>query len=587
MNIPGLLKNHRRTKRFISSSSKQPVSKFLSRAFIPLVIIVMSVLIILPVGALLFGSFWSSRPGTPGYLTLENYAKTFSDVRSLKLLTNSLFYSFGSALLATLLGIIIAFITSRTDTPLRGLFTYIPFLSLITPGIVNSIAWVYLLSPNTGLINVFFRTLLGLKSALFDIYSIWGMIWVAGLSLFPLAYVGVRAALVSLDSSLEEAGRISGGGIKYVIFRVTLPLVIPAILSVFLLTFIIAFEGFDTPAMIGIPGNIDVYMVDIARSIIYMVPPNHGLAASQSIIVVFITFILIYLYRRAIKRTEKFVVITGRGYSPKIMKLGRWKYLGLAFLLGYLVVDIILPYFTLLMASFHLFWDPGRLFKNLTLQNYIELTTYPSFLTGTFNSILISVVSATVTIGVALLITYLSLRTKMKWRGLLEGLGMLPRVFPGLVLGVGFLWVAVSLPTALYGTIFLLILAYIVKYIPHGVRFLSEPLLQIHRDLEDASRVSGASLLYTIRRIVVVIIRPALIGGWVYIALISFRELGAAVLLVSPGTPVISAELYRMWATGNVEHVVAASIVLIAVLWSIVIIGSVISKALLTIKPTT
>jgi len=584
---PGSSKNIERSKSFISSLALQPASKLLSRAFIPLVIMVMGILIISPVAALLFGSFWSSRPGTPGYLTIDNYVKTFTDVRSLSLLTNSLFYSFGSALLAISLGIIIAFITGRTDTPLRGFFTYIPFLSLITPGIVNSIAWIYLLSPNTGLINVFFKNYLGLKSAVFDIYTIWGMIWVTGLSLFPLAYVGVRAALSSLDSSLEEAGRISGGGIRHVIFRVTLPLILPAILSVFILSFIIAFEGFDTPAMIGIPGNVDVYMVDISRSILYMIPPNLGLAASQSIIVVIITFVLLYLYRRAIRRTEKFAVITGKGYSPKIMKLGRWRYIGLTFLIGYLLIDVILPYFTLLLASLQLFWHPSKLFNNLTLQNYIELSTYPSFLTGTINSILISSLSATVTLVVALLITYLSLRTKIKGKGLLEGLGMLPRIFPGLVLGVGFLWVAVSLPTAIYGTIWLLIVAYIVKYIPHGVRFLSEPLIQIHRDLEDASRISGASLLYTIRKIVVVLVRPALIGGWVYIALISFRELGAAVLLVSPGTPVMSSELYRMWATGNVEHVVAASIVLIAVLWSIVLVGSIISKAILTIKPTT
>lgn len=586
MTETGLSKNRERYTHLGTSSALQSFSRFLSRAFIPLVITVMGVLIILPVASLLFGSFWSSRPGAPGYLTLDNYVKTFTDVRSLRLLTNSLFYSFGSALLATSLGTIIAFITSRTDTPLRGFFTYIPFLSLITPGIVNSIAWVYLLSPNTGLINVFFRDYLGLQSAIFNIYTIGGMIWVMGLSLFPLAYVGVRAALVSLDSSLEEAGRISGGGIRHVIFRVTLPLVLPAILSVFLLTFIIAFESFDTPAVIGIPGNIDVYMVAIASSILYLIPPDLGLAASQSIIVVIITFLLIYLYRLAIRRAEKFAVITGRGYSPKIMKLARWRYVGLAFLLGYLFVDIILPYLTLLLASLHLFWDPGNLFNNLTLQNYLELTTYPSFLTGTFNSILISAVSATVTLAVALLITYSSLRTKMKGRGLLEGLGMLPRVFPGLVLGVGFLWVAVSLPTGIYGTVWVLILAYIVKYIPHGVRFLSEPLIQIHRDLEDASRISGASLLYTVRRIIVVLVRPALIGGWIYIAMISFRELGAAVLLVSPGTPVISAELYRMWATGNVEHVVAASIVLIVVLWSIVLVGSIVSKAMLTIKPT-
>jgi len=549
-------------------------------------ILVMGVLILLPVASLLFGSLWSSRPGAPGYLTFENYVRTFTDIRSLRLLSNSLFYSFGAALLATSLATAIAFITSRTDAPLRGFFTYIPFLSLITPGIINNIAWVYLLRPKTGLINIFVTEYLGLPTPLFNIYTIWGMIWVMGLSLTPLAYVGVRAALLALDPSLEEAGRISGGGIRSVIFRVTLPLVLPAILSIFLLTFIIAFEAFETPAIIGIPGNIDVYMGVIASSILYLNPPDHGLATSQSIIVFIITLLLVYLYRLATRRAEKFAVITGRGYAPKIMRLGKWRYAALAFLLAYLFTDILLPYFTLFMASLHTFWDPKNLFENLTVQNYLELTAYQSLIRALFNSIFISSVSATIALAAALLITYSSLRVRIKGGGLLEGLGMLPISFPGLVLGVGLLWAFISLPIGIYGTVFALILAYTIKYIPHGVRFLSEPLLQIHRELEDASRVSGASLLYTLRRIVAVLVRPALVGGWIYIAMISFRELGAAVLLVTPKTPVISAELYYIWSAGHVEHVIAASIVLIAVLWSIVIVGSAISKARLRFQPT-
>ena len=549
----------------------------LSRLFIIGVLIIMSILIALPIIALLFGSFWSSRPGAPGFLTFDNYIKTFTDIRSLNLLTNSLFYAFGAALLATSVATVIAFLTSRTDTPLARVFTFIPFLPLAIPGIANSIAWVYLLSPRTGLINLFFINTLGFSSAPFNIYSIWGMIWTSGLSLIPLAYVGIRAAMVSLNPALEDAGRISGAGIRQVISRITIPLVIPAMLSIFFLAFIIAFESFEVPAVIGIPGNVDVYMSAIAKSVLYRIPPNHGLATSQAIIMLIVTMLLVSLYRIATRRAEKFAVITGKGYSPRVMKLGKWRYVGVTILLTYLFVDIILPYSTLFISSLHSFWHPKTLFEDLSFQNYVELPAYSNLLRGFFNSIFVSSISAFIAVLAAVFFTYYSLRSKVKGRGLLEGMGMLPIAFPGLVLGVGLLWAFISLPIGIYGTLWVIILAYTIKYIPHGIRFESEPLLQIHPELEDASRISGASLLHTIRKITLVLLKPAIIGGWVYIALITFRELGAAILLVSPGNEVISAVLYTMWAGGHIEHTIAAIMILAAIIWSTIFVVAIIS----------
>ena len=549
----------------------------LSRLFIIGVLIIMSILIALPIIALLFGSFWSSRPGAPGFLTFDNYIKTFTDIRSLNLLTNSLFYAFGAALLATSVATVIAFLTSRTDTPLARVFTFIPFLPLAIPGIANSIAWVYLLSPRTGLINLFFINTLGFSSAPFNIYSIWGMIWTSGLSLIPLTYVGVRAAMVSLNPALEDAGRISGAGIRQVISRITIPLVIPAMLSIFFLAFIIAFESFEVPAVIGIPGNVDVYMSAIAKSVLYRIPPNHGLATSQAIIMLIVTMLLVLLYRIATRRAEKFAVITGKGYSPRVMKLGKWRYVGVTILLIYLFVDIILPYSILFISSLHSFWHPKTLFEDLSFKNYMELPAYSNLLRGFFNSIFVSSISAFIAVLAAVFFTYYSLRSKVKGRGLLEGMGMLPIAFPGLVLGVGLLWAFISLPIGIYGTLWVIILAYIIKYIPHGIRFESEPLLQIHPELEDASRISGASLLHTIRKITLVLLKPAIIGGWVYIALITFRELGAAILLVSPGNEVISAVLYTMWAGGHIEHTIAAIMILAAIIWSTIFVVAIIS----------
>lgn len=558
--------------------------KSLSNLALPLTIIVISILIAIPIGSLLYGSFWSSRPGAPGQFTFENYFEVLSNPRSIGLLLNSLAFAIGSGLLATSIGTVLAFITTRTDTPLSRIFTFIPFLPLIVPGVVDNLAWIFLLRPKTGLVNIFLMETLGLPGPLFNIYTLWGMIWVMGLGMIPLAFVGVRSALVSMDPALEEAARISGKGIKQIILRITLPLIFPAILSIFLLTFIISFEAFETPAMIGIPGNIDIYMGVIYYQIASKIPPDYGIATAHATVMLVVTMLSVYLYRKSQKKAEKFAVITGKGYSHKIMKIGKWRYLGLAFLLTYLIVNIILPFFTLLMVSLNSYWNPRNLFGSLTLQHYSDLPAYTQIFSSFINSIIVSFGSATIAILAATIISYYSLRTRIKRKGLLEAVSMLPISFPGLVLGMGLLWAFIKLP--IYGTIWILIIAFVIKYIPHGVRFVSQPILQIHKDLEDASRVSGGTLLYTIRRIVLTLLKPALLGGWVYIAMISFRELGTIILLVSPNTQLISSQLFTMWYTGHLEEAVAASLVLVASLWLIIIIWGLVTKIKFRFQPT-
>lgn len=558
--------------------------KNISNLALPITIVIISLLIAIPIGSLLYGSFWSSRPGAPGNFTLDNYLDVISDTRSIGLLVNSLAFAIGAGILSTSIGTILAFITSRTDTPLRRIFTFIPFLPLIVPGVVDNLAWIFLLRPKTGLINIFLMDTFGLPGPLFNIYTLWGMILVMGLGLIPLAFVGVRAALVSIDPALEDAARISGKGIKQIIFRITLPLIFPAILSVFLLTFIISFEAFETPAMIGIPGGIDVYMGVIYYQIASKLPPDYGIATAQATVMLTVTMILVYLYRKSQKRAEKFAVITGKGYSPRIMKIGKWRYLSLGILLTYLTVNIILPFFTLLMVSLNSYWNPRDIFGSLTLEHYLDLPAFTEIFSSFINSIIVSFGSATIAILSATIIAYYSLRTRIKRKGLLEAISMLPISFPGLVLGMGLLWAFIRLP--IYGTIWILILAFVIKYIPHGVRFVSQPILQIHKDLEDASRVSGGSLLYTIRRIMLALLKPALLGGWVYIAMISFRELGTIILLVSPNNQLISSTLFQMWYSGHLEEAVAASLVLVASLWLLIIIWGLITKIKFKFHPT-
>ena len=217
-------------------------------------------LIIYPVSFLIFGSFWSGNPGGAGELTLDNYVIVFSDPKTLELLVNSLAYALGSALLGVSIATVLAFITTRTNAPLREYFIFIPILPIILPGMVDNLAWIYLFSPNSGLANTWWRNLTGFADPLFNIYSLPGMVWVMGISLVPLAYLVISAAFQTMDPSLEETARISGSSLFSIFRKITIPLMFPAILSVYLLTFILAFESFETPAMIGLPAGIDVFM---------------------------------------------------------------------------------------------------------------------------------------------------------------------------------------------------------------------------------------------------------------------------------------------------------------------------------------
>ena len=533
-------------------------------------------LIIYPISFLLYGSLWSSDPGDPGYFTLKNYVTAFTDPYTVTLLVNSFTYALGSALLAVSIGSILAFIAVRTDAPFRRQFRFLPFLPIVLPGFVDNLAWVYLFSPRSGLANVMFRDLFRITDtdvALFNIYSMGGMIWVMGISLVPTAYLVISAAFAAMDSNLEEAARVVGSRITTVLRKITIPIMAPAILSVFLLVFIIAFESFETPAMVGIPAKIEVFMSEIYRSVVGSIPPNYGLATAHAIILLTITLSLIFLYRRALRRGEKFQVITGKGYRPRIIHLGKWKYFGTAILATYLIVHIGLMFSTVTLLSLQPFWNPSDLISRMTLKHYFTIFDRSDILQSVLNSWIVSGSAATIVLLMAVMISYISRRGKFRGRGLLEGIGTLPIAFPGFVIGLGFLWTFLTLPLKIYGTLAVIVLAFMVKYLPHGIRFTAGAVAQIHRDLEDSSSIVGAQWTTTVRRITLPLLGPAVISGWVYVFVISFKELSSIIFLITPRNEVLATTLWDLWVNGSSEILAAASVLLTFLLWAIVAIS--------------
>ena len=539
-------------------------------------------LILYPISFLLFGSVWSTRPGREGSLTLVNYIDVFSDPHTLTLLINSSTYALGSALLAITIATGLAFITTRTDAPFRNYFRYVPILPIILPGMVDNLAWIFIFRPNTGLVNVWFRDTFGLSSdfVLFNIYSMPGMIWVMGISLAPLAYLVISAAFYQMDPSLEESGRIAGMRLRTIVRKITIPLMMPAILSVFFLVFIIAFESFETPAMIGLPAGIDVFMSNIYQAIVWSIPPNYGLATANASILLVVTVTLIYLYRRATKRAEKFQIITGRGYQPRLMSLGRWKYFGTAILVGYVILHIGIVFSMVFLLSLQPFWDPHALFSRITFEHYAAVLGRSSISRALINSIIVSTITATVVVTMAALVSYISRKSKFKRRGFLEGVGMLPLAFPGFVIGLGFLWMFLTLPIAslVYGTLGVFVLAFLVKYLPHGIRFTSGAVMQIHNDLEESSAIAGAAWTRTVRKVTMPLLRPAMLAGWVYVFVVSFRELSSVIFLITARNQVLSTVLWDLFQNGSVELLAAASILLTIFLWSVVVIAMVIFR---------
>ncbi|MEM0383289.1 MAG: iron ABC transporter permease [Candidatus Caldarchaeum sp.] len=553
----------------------------LSLVSLPLLVIV-GLLVLFPISSLIAGSFWSSYPGYPGEWTLNNYVQAFSDPMLPSLFFNSLVYAGGASILATLLAVFYAFITARTDTPGRNILSYLPYIDLMTPALLTNIAWIYLLHPRVGLINNFLQQVFGSEAVVLNIYSLPGMIFVTGLNTSSLVYIGIQSAFKSMNPEYEDVSRVCGAGIVRTTFSVTLKLTMPAILSMMLLNFIIVLEVFETPSMIGIPANIPVFMSTIYNAVSWSIPPRTGQATAIAVILLVIVLTFTTIYRRYTRRVERYAVITGRGYQPNVIKLGKWRYATLFLLLAYAFVLIVLPIFLVLLLSFKIFWDPNNLFGDFTMRNYTEVLNHPHLLTAIMNSTLFAAAAASILVFLIPVVVYLSRRVKARGAGVVENVAMMPQAYPGLVLALGLLWGYISLPVGIYGTAAILVIAYVTRFMPHVTRLFSGVVVQIHQELEESSRVCGSGFMSSVRRVVLPLLRPAMVGAWVYAFIVSFRELSASVLLVAPGTEVISVLLWGLWINGEDRQFAAAIIILVSILAVVISVVLLVSRLLRT-----
>lgn len=546
-----------------------------------LIAVSVAAFIMIPIGMLIVGSFSSSGLGEPLVPSTINYEKAFSDKLFLPSLVNTLIFAAGSTILAISVAVGMAWIVVRTDTPMKRFAEFLPIFPLLLPPMMDNIAWIFLISPRAGIINRYLQDTFGIQP-LFNAFSLPAMIWVFGLSQVPLAYLIIASAFTNLDPSLEESATVSGSGVVRTFFRITVPLMVPAILSAGVLTFVATMRSFETPTLQGIPGGVFVYVSRIYSAMSLSTPPDTGLATAYSVVLLAITLSAVGLYLWSLKRVSKFQVITGRGYRPRIITIGRWRYATLGFVFFYFVVAVLLPFFVVTVMSVMPYFSYSllseNLFESLTLRNYIRILDHPLITEGMFNSAWFGLSSAFLCVFIGFVTSYIVYRTKVRGRKFLEAIGTIPIAFPGLVIGLALLWTFFYLPGRIYGGPIAVILALIVFKLPIALRSLSGSIVQIHHELEEAARVAGGSWAYTFRRITFSLMKPALAAVSLFLFLAAFKEVGAVILLSGPGTIVAAVALFNYYGTGQWMALAAGAVVYSIVLFAVVVAARYIFK---------
>jgi iron(III) transport system permease protein len=503
--------------------------------------------------------------------TFRYYEELLRELKVIGPFVATLRFAIGSALLATALGGTIAWLVTRTDAPLRGLGYFTAFASFGTPFILYTIGWLLLLGK-AGPINFWLKALFNQTTPVLNVYSMWGMTFVESLLWSPFVFLILAASFRSMDPSLEEASAVCGARVWQTLRKVSLRLMMPAFFSVILLIFIRAFESFEIPALVGLPGDIRVLTTTIYLDAQKM-PPQYGSAGAFSVLLMILVAGALYFYFRATREGDRFHTVTGKGYRPTLIRLGSWRYVAGGALLLYFFVLLVLPFLIILWASLLPYYIQPSLegISKFTLKNYTTALRFPKITDSIQNSILLGLGSATLVMVLTTLASWILVRTKLRGRWLLDLLTTLPLLFPGIVMGLAILRFYLYVPIPVYGTLWILLLAFMTRYIPYGIRYTHAGLLQLHKELEEAAYASGASWTNCMRRITLPLITPSFLGGWIFIFLLSAKELSMSILLVSPRTPVVSVAIFELWENAQVGELAAFGVIWTGILVSVAV----------------
>lgn len=545
--------------------------------------VAVSVASLLPVLAFLliifWMGFWQGSPGDPVVYTLKHYRELFTDGSTYRTLLNTLGFATTTVLIALFFAVPMAWLVERTDLPGKNLIFALATIGALVPTFFTSMGWVFLLHPRIGIINKFLMELLGLAQAPFNIASLVGMGWVEGLGLSSIAFIMIVATYRSMDPALEEAARVHGLGILRTLRYVTLPLTFPGIIAAAIYIFTIGLSAFEVPAIIGMSNKIFTF----STFIFYKIQPqeelpSYGMAGAVSSLLVVLALLLSWGYFRTLKFSHRYAVVTGKGYRPRLVELGRrgwilaWLFLG-----GYFTVAKLLPFLLLVWASLLRYFQPPSwaALEQVSLRNFYGLPWNLLF-QGAWNTVVLMVTVPTVTLVLCLAISWTVLRSGLKWRVSFDAVAFLPHAVPHLILAIAAVFASLFLlrdVVSLYGSLAILIIVYTISRISFATRIINNSLAQIHPELEEAAFIGGLPLWQVMRKILLPLLRPALVYAWLWMALLCFRELTmASVLVTSQANVTLPMIVWGLWLGGSLNQAAAANLVVLAFMLPAVIL---------------
>ncbi|MDP2646885.1 MAG: iron ABC transporter permease [Desulfobacterales bacterium] len=538
--------------------------------------IILGSAVVMPLCLLVLNSFRHVGIGELSFsfskFTLNNYIEAYSHPATFKMLLNSFLFSIGSMLVSFFFGASLAFLSERTDLRFRAAIPFIVMIPLVIPSIVKGIAWLFLLTPRVGLMNILLKEL-GFETFRLNAYSLPAMIWVEGISMSTLAYLLIGAVLRQMDPALEEAALGSGATVWRVVYRVTIPLLGPGLAGAGILLFIRGMETFEVPMLLGFSRGIFVFSTNIYYSLRSAFPPDYGLGFAYSMGLVTLTVFSLLIYQRMFKRAEQYTVVTGKGYKPRLIKLGTWKYAAWGMVGFYLLFAILFPLFILIWASFLPFFRPpsAAAMAILTLENYTNLLRSDALVRAVKNTLILGGISSVCVMFLSLLSSLFVYRTNIAGRKALDFIIFLPYAVSGMVVGVAFMIVFLSFPNPIYNTIWIIVLAYTINYLPIGTRFTNAAIVQIHKELDEAAMASGSNFWTRLFRIWLPLLAPGLINGFLFVLILSFKVMSIAVLLQGPDNMILSVYLWRLWDSGSLGAASALSVVLVFALGTLTV----------------
>jgi iron(III) transport system permease protein len=519
-----------------------------------------------PMAMLVYGSLHTTPPGEAGTFSLDGYRAMLSATNGLVLL-NTVGLSLVKTGLAMTLALFLAWIVARTDTPYRSTLEVLISLPFYIPPILTAMAWGMLATPKGGLINLAWSALTGSREPLVNVYSYGGVVWHMMQYSTPFLFLLMVGAFRSMDPALEEASRTSGASSWTTFRRVTLGLMLPVTTSAFLLSFIRGVESFESALIFGTPAGIEVITTEIYHLIHHANRPDYPQATALALGIMVLMFGLVAWQWRLLGG-RSFFTVTGKGYTPRVTRLGRWRWVTFGFCVLFFAVTVVLPVSQLVIGSFFKFFGFYRT-SMLTLEHYHAVWQSRLVWRALGNTLLLGLAGATATMVLGALVAYVLVRTRFRVRRVLEILAWLPWMMPGMVLGVGFLWAYALMPgpIQLYGTLWALLVAYVSLGTPLAVRTMSGAFSQLAPDLEECSRVHGAAWWTTFRRILLALAWPAFAVGWVLIFFIILRELSASILLYSVGNEVLPVIVMRLWTEGKAGQVSVIALVMLTLVF--------------------